>query len=271
MRTQAIPTTLAALALVAVLGGAGCTPQTTPQTDGRGTDAEEQAGEAPGDAFVSTALVVRAEGDEVLFVDRDTEAPYFPTLPAGTPELAPGNVVRVTGNGIMLESYPAQYPGITSVELIDEGAPEDADEYQDLVSQIWAPRDPAAPASALVEYRTDQAVVSLVPLTCGYEWSYGPAETRRTIAVDAPAVTDYAVGELPDATLSEPTEVTMTFEFDATDASVTSWDEGSLDAGGTAVDVALEDGQVRFTAEPGARYAAEVAFEDGTVTYGFTA
>ena len=44
MRTQAIPTTLAALALVAVLGGAGCTPQTTPQTDGRGTDAEEQAG-----------------------------------------------------------------------------------------------------------------------------------------------------------------------------------------------------------------------------------
>ena len=264
------------LALVALLGTAACTPaRETPAPEGDQPAAEEQPGgdQTPTEEaqeFVSTALVAAANEGSYLFVDQETETPYFPTLPAGSPELAVGNVVRVTGNGIMLESYPAQYPGITGVEVLEEGSPADAEKYRDLVSQVWAPRDPAAPASALVEYRTDQAVVSLVPLTCGYEWSYGPAETRKTIAVDAPAVTDYAADELPSTTLAEPTEVTMAFEFDAAGASVTAWDEGALDADGTAVDLTLEDGQVRFTAEPGTRYAAEITFEDGTVTYGFT-
>lgn len=262
---------LLACACVCALTLAACAPaRETPAQDSDQPAAEEPDTGEETQGFVSTALVAAANEGSYLFVDQETEAPYFPTLPAGSPELAVGNVVRVTGNGIMLESYPAQYPGITGVEVLEEGSPADAERYQDLVSQVWAPRDPAAPASAMVEYRTDLAVVSLVPLTCGYEWSYGPAETRKTIAVDAPAVTDYATDELPSATLSEPTEVTMAFEFDATGASVTAWNEGALDADGTAVDLALEDGQVRFTAEPGTRYAAEITFEDGTVTYGFT-
>ena len=33
--------------------------------------------------------------------------------------LVAGNIVQVTGNGIMLESYPGQYPGITKVEVIE--------------------------------------------------------------------------------------------------------------------------------------------------------
>lgn len=268
----------ASLALAALLGTAACAPAREAPSQGDGQSVvEEQPGsgeETPADEgqeFVSTAMVAGVSGDSYLFVDQDTETPYFPTLPEGSPELAEGNVVRVTGNGIMLESYPAQYPGITSVEVIDKGSPEDAEKYLDLVNQVWAPRDPAEPASATVEYRTETALVTLAPTTSGFEWSYGPAETRKTVAVDAPAATDYALDELPSASLSEPTEVTMVFEFDATGASVTSWDEDALDGDGAAVDFVLEDGTVRFTAEPGTRYAAEVTFEDGTVTYVFTA
>ena len=72
------------------------------------------------DEFVSTAMVVTFGDGEVLFVDQETGTPYYPTLPEGTPELTAGNIVRVSGNGIMLESYPAQYPGITDVEVIEE-------------------------------------------------------------------------------------------------------------------------------------------------------
>lgn len=256
----------ASLALAALLGTAACAPaQESPSPD----DGQPAAAARE---FVSTAMVAGAGDDGTyLFVDQDTETPYLPTLPEGSPELAEGNVVRVAGNGIMLESYPAQYPGITSVEVVDEGSPEDAEKYADLVSQVWAPRDPAEPPHATLEYRTETALVSLAPITSGFEWSYGPSEERRTVAVDAPTATDYATDELPSATLAEPTEVTMVFELDATGASVKAWDEGALGGDGTTVDVALEDGAVRLTAEPGTRYAAEVTFEDGTVTYVFTA
>lgn len=263
------------LSLAAILGTAACTPAREAPAQGDGQSAEEPAGatdQGPesGQELVSTALVVGAADGSYLFVDQETEAPYFPTLPDGTPQLAVGNVVRVTGNGIMLESYPAQYPGITSVKVVSEGAPEDAEKYQDIVNQVWAPRDPAEPAASL-EYGTDSALVSLTPLTSGYEWSYGPEETRKTICVDAPAATEYAIDELPSATLAAPTDVTLTFDVDATGASVSSWSEGSLDGTGSAVDLTLEDGAVSFVAEPGTRYAAEITFGDGVVTYVFTA
>lgn len=112
---------------------------------------------SPAEEHVSTALVAWASGDQVLFVDQATESPYLPTLPEDAPELAAGNVVRVTGNGIMLESYPAQYPGITQVEVIEEGTPEDAERYADLVARLCPPKDPAEPPSAAVEYQTGLA------------------------------------------------------------------------------------------------------------------
>lgn len=265
------------LSLAAILGTAACTPAREAPARGDGQPAEEgpagttDQGPESGQEFVSTALVVGVADDSYLFVDQETEAPYFLTLPDGAPQLAVGNVVRVTGNGIMLESYPAQYPGVTSVEIVSEGAPKDAERYQDIVSQVWAPRDPAEPAAASLEYGTDSALVSLTPLTSGYEWNYGPEETRKTVCADAPAATEYAIDELPSATLAAPTDVTMTFDVDATGASISSWSERGLDGAGRAVDLTLEDGAVSFVAEPGTRYAAEITFGDGVVTYVFTA
>lgn len=287
MRTRAIPTTIAALALVCTLGAAGCTPQAAPPADER-SGTEEPAGETPGDAFVSTALVIQAEGDQVLFVDQDTEAPYFPTLPEGAPELAPGNVVRVTGNGIMLESYPAQYPGITGVEVLEEGSPADAEKYQELVDQVWPARDPAEPPLASVEYRTELALVTLSTLRCGSTWSYGSGEARRTVAVDAAHPVQLEAADVPEGTVDGPTEATMTFDVPATAAGVVRWRSDELaaaaEAAGSAMAVdpdsvpkdalaadacKVADGAVTFTIEPGWRYAVDATFADGTATYVF--
>ena len=246
----------ALIALVALLVLAGCAS---------GRNATEPVDEEEG--FVSTAMVVTFGDGEVLFVDQDTESPYYPTLPEGTPELTAGNIVRVTGNGIMLESYPGQYPGITSVEVVEEGSPADAEKYDGLVAQIWQPKDPSEPPLASLEYTTELAVVTLLPTTCGYTWTYEQDGKEQTVAVDTLAPTDYAADELPGAALKELTEVTASFDVEATEIEVTRWNEGALDAEGEKVEVA----DLAFTAEPGYRYAILATFDAGEVTYAFTA
>lgn len=98
----------------------------------------------PGDGTVTTAMVAYADGDDILFVDQDTQTPYIPTnINEATitfegetieaDDLQAGNIVTVTGNGIMLESYPGQYPGITAIEVTSVGSPADAEQYAALV------------------------------------------------------------------------------------------------------------------------------------------
>ena len=233
--------------------------------DVKGTETDGSKGAAM-DEFVSTAMVVTLGNGEVLFVDQDSESPYYPTLPDDAPELADGNIVRVTGNGIMLESYPGQYPGITKVEVIEEGTPEDAEKYDELVAQIWQPKDPAEPPYASVEYATDLAVVSLMPTTCGYTWTYEEDGEEQTVAVDAPHPTQLEADELPDARVDGPTEVTVSFDVETTGLVVSRWSEDALDVEGEPVEA--EDGT--FIVEPGYRYAFFATFDAGGATYAFT-
>lgn len=219
------------------------------------------------DEFVSTAMVVTLGNGELLFVDQDTETPYYPTLPENAPELAAGNIVRVSGNGAMLESYPAQYPGITSVEVVEEGTPADAEKYDELAAQLWQPKDPAEPPYATVEYTTELAAVSLMPTSCGYIWTYELDGEDQTVAVDTLAPTDYATDELADASLKEPAQVAVNFDVDASGIEVTRWSESALDAEGEKVEV---EG-FSFTVEPGYRYAIFATFDAGEATYAFTA
>ena len=236
-------------------------PADTPEAaSAEGTEAEM-------DEFVSTAMVVTLGNGEVLFVDQETETPYYPTLPENAPKLATGNIVRVTGNGIMLESYPAQYPGITSVEVVEEGAPADAEKYDELAAQLWQPKDPAEPPYATLEYTTELAAVSLMPTSCGYTWTYEQDGEEQTVAVDTLAPTDYATNELADASLKKPAQVTVSFDVEATGIEVTRWSEDALDAEGEKVEV---EG-LSFTAEPGYRYAILATFDADEATYAFTA
>ena len=253
--TRTVVARTALLALVALLALAGCT---------LGGTAAEPVDEEEG--FVSTAMVVTLSDGQVLFVDQETETPYYPTLPEDAPELTAGDVVRVAGNGIMLESYPAQYPGITDVEVVEEGAPADAEKYGELVAQIWQPKDPSEPPYASVEYTTDLASVSLMPVTCGYTWTYDQDGSEQTVTVDAPHPTQLEVDSLPDVRVDGPTEVTVSFDVKNTELVVSRWSEGALDVEGEPVEV--ESGT--FIVEPRYRYAFFATFHAGHATYAFT-
>lgn len=226
--------------------------------------------------FTSTAMVVLLGNGRPLFVDRQTGSPYYPTLPADAPELASGNVVRVTGNGIMLESYPGQYPGITKVEVIEEGSPEDAEKYAELAAQLWQPKDPSEPAIATLEYRTEEASVSLLPLANAWTWSYELNGETVTVSNDAPAANQIDATDLPEATAGEAVEVTMTFDLPPVESDDSRWPEvvrypeSNLETGAEAVDAALSGGALEFSVEPGWRYRVDVAFDAGQVSYVFT-
>ena len=280
MRTTLARTVL--LALVALLAFAGCTSK---QVAG----APEEPAAEKGDEFVSTAMVVTFGDGEVLFVDQDSESPYYPTLPEGTPELTAGNIVRVTGNGIMLESYPGQYPGITKVEVIEEGSPADAEKYDELVAQIWQPKDPSEPPLASLEYTTELAATSVMLETYGYTWSYEENGSEQTVTADAPHPTQLEAAELSDARVDGPTEVTVTFDVPCTAAGIVRWPEDELEAAAEAAgsaqaveigsvegdtwtvdDREIKDGSIVFTVEPGWRYAVEAYFDGGEAIYAFT-
>lgn len=280
----ALTTVTAALALVLLATGCKAQTQEAPAADA-GQD-EAPAATESADEFTSTAMVVTLSDGQVLFVDQETETPYYPTLPEGAPELTAGDVVRVTGNGIMLESYPGQYPGITKVEVVEEGAPADAEKYADLVSQLDASRDPADPPYATVEYRTADAIVSLFPLTCSSTWTFEQDGETQTVTTDAPHPIQYEAEGMPEATVDGPTEVTASFDEPAVYVDVTRYLEADIseaaaatgsvhelsasDVIGETIDAQLADGGVTLTVEPGYRYALEVSFEQGIAMYVFT-
>ena len=215
--------------------------------DVKGADAER----AGMDEFVSTAMVVTFGDGEVLFVDQETGTPYYPTnMPSDAPELAAGNIVRVTGNGIMLESYPAQYPGITDIEVIEEGTPADAEKYDELVTQIWQPKDPSEPPLASLEYTTELAATSVMLGTYGYTWSYEENGSEQTVAADAPHPTQLEAAELSDARVDGPTEVTVAFDVPCTAAGIVRWPEDELEAAAEAAGSAqaVEIGQMGIAA-----------------------
>lgn len=218
--------------------------------------------------FINTAMVVTFGDGEILFVDQDTDTPYFPTLPEGTPELTAGNIVRVTGNGIMLESYPGQYSGITRVEVIKEGTPADAEKYANIVAEIWQPKDPAELPYVSIEYTTELAVTSVMLPALNYVWNYNQDGEVHTTAEDAQLPNQVASESLPDVRVDAPTEVTANFDVNTTSVSVLRWSEDALNTEGEAVPVSEND--LSFVVEPEYRYAIFSTFEQGEVTYAFT-
>ena len=222
-------------------------------------------------------------------MDQETGTPYYPTnLPADAPELTAGNIVRVTGNGIMLESYPAQYPGITGVKVIEEGTPADAEKYDELVAQIWQPKDPSEPPLASLEYTTELAATSVMLGTYGYTWSYEENGSEQTVTADAPHPIQLEAAELSDVRVDGSTEVTVTFDVPCTAAGIVRWPEDELEAAAEAAgsaqaveidavegdawtvdDREIVDGNVVFTVEPGWRYSVEAYFDGGEAIYAF--
>lgn len=282
----------AALALACLMGATGCSAPAPAASGSGGASTARNISEEDA-MFESEALVIASDEAGLLFVDTETETPYTPGDLAqarivdadgeeiSASDLARGNLVRVVGNGIMLESYPAQYPGISEVEVLKTGSAADADPYNELVAQVRPTKDPAEPPYAALSYRTDDAAVTVALTLVSSTWQDGEDATGER---PAPAVA-LAPDALADARIPHALEATVELDTPATAVRAVRWNESDLaraaeaSGGYTALEenqpseevaVSTADGAASLTIEPGWRYVLTAEFADGEATYAFT-
>lgn len=191
-------------------------------------------------------------------------------------QLAKGNVVKIYGNGIMLESYPGQYPGVTKIEVIKQGDPSDADAYKDLVDEIYTEPDPAEPPTMNLGYTTDLASVVVMVNRGGYEWVYTDKDDlSNAVVADSAHVLQWKIGEeLADVKITEPLDITLYFSKMPDEVEVVRYDAELLGIEnipeGEGVAVEKKDGEFVLTGVVGG-YVYDVTgiWENGRANFGF--
>lgn len=239
-----------------------------------------------------TAIVAYAQDGNVLLVDQATNTPFIPTIPEGAlvgldgnpieiSDLSAGNVIEVVGNGIMLESYPAQYPGIISVTVLELGDPADAEPFADIVAAVFAGPDPAMAPIGAVEYTDDFGTVTLALDPYRYNWYGSDSEHSEESVLDGSLMnpSGFLYAGINDAQLAQSTEGIVTFDrgFQSFQVNRTILDPDSSQ--GVRVDlkstqepveaVVINEGQLSLILEPGYVYELTVEFANGQANYAF--
>ncbi len=254
---------------------------TGPAADGSANLAEGESG--AGEETENLAMYVPCGENGYVMVDQETGALFTVTMPEdirdadgnsiGQEGLERGNILRIYGNGIMLESYPGQYPGVTRIQVEEEGDPSDADQYQEMIDGICPEADPSEIPSMSVEYRTPQAITTVTTMTGGYQWNYETEDgSMKSVIADASHITEWEFQD--DIRLEEPADMTLLFSTAPEKVTVSRWAEGqSADTQpeGEKVEVQTgEDGLLFLEkAAPGYRYLICAEWENGSVEYGF--
>lgn len=251
-------------------------------SDGIGTESDSSSSEQ----MENTAMYVPyGDQDGYVMIDQNTGAVFTVTMPEEIydsegnritqSDLKKGNILKITGNGIMLESYPGQYPGVTRIDVEKAGTPSDADQYQEIIDQIWQEPDPSQVPFLNVEYTTDLASVSAAASIGGYEWEY-PAEDGAIKQKNAEAPVIVQWPELIDIRTEEPMELNLVFSETPVEVSVLRWPETEkgkteIEEGETVpVQESGEQGRyVLAQAEPGWMYLVKGEWENGYAEYGF--
>lgn len=190
-------------------------------------------------------------------------------------QLAKGNIVKIYGDNMMAESYPGQYPGVSRMEVVEEGKPSDADQYQGIVDEIYTEPDPAEPPMLQVDYATDLAAVSVFANRGGYEWVYTDKDgLSNAVVADSPHVLDWG-DLLVDIILSAPVDLTLSFSDKPQEVEVVRYDSAFMGKAqdtpeGEKVKVVEKDGEFVIESVEG-DYVYEVTgiWENGRATYGF--
>ena len=155
---------------------AGCAAAFAPKAGGDTRSAEKSGAEG---GETCTAMYVPLGNGSYILVDQDSGSVFTICVPeqvldaGGEPmafeDLRAGNILKITGDGVMLYSYPGQYPGVTQVQLVQEGSPEDAEQYDDHSIDVFLrrvkPYNPNGRNQSEEEaWQLDQKIKSVIPM-----------------------------------------------------------------------------------------------------------
>ena len=214
-----------------------------------------------------------------IFVDQDVGTVFTVTMPEDMvgldgekitrDALVAGNIVNIYGDGIMAESYPGQYFGVTRIEVISAGKPEDINAYQDLIDELYVEPDSSQPPQLQAEYSTQLGDIMATASQGSYQW--GGTIACGMHVVQFKGIESYA--------LDGATELTLHFSDvgNPDKLAVKRWPAnllGTQDADaigeGEEVETALTNGHYTLTAEPGWIYGLNAVWNDrGNAEYGF--
>ncbi|MCI8465168.1 MAG: hypothetical protein HFI63_04835 [Lachnospiraceae bacterium] len=249
----------------------------------------------PEEGVLRSMVLADADGN-LYYIDVNTGTFFTAPIPedltdADGNSLSPdaikaGSVVDIYGNGMMLESYPGQYPGVSKMVLIKEGTAQDAAPYQHLVDEITMPADPSEPPFMNAEYQTDLASVTVLLTRGNYNWKYiDEAGQPQNVIADGSHI--LAWPELNDITIDEsipnglelnlissrkPQSITVTrFPLDLWKKDASPESENTQEGEVSGEPVAVQEGQNGYTmtAEAGYVYLVEAQWEEGRVEFGF--
>ncbi len=240
--------------------------------------------------YALKAVYLEKEDGNSIFVNLTEEYPFDGNIPEGElydedgekitqEDLNSGDVLNIWGNGVIAESYPAQYNGITKMERTEQSNQEYIDQYGHYLEELFVEKDPSELPYLNVCYRDELADATvMIPDPLSYTWTYtDESGESRTVTTDGAHVLHTEPVEVKK--ISEP--MTMELYFDEVPESVELlvWDDTLLgqyqDSAdqipeGTAVEVTKSGkGNLEFNAQPGSVYLVQGQWDQGTVEYGF--
>ena len=240
--------------------------------------------------YALKAVYLEKEDGNSIFVNLTEEYPFDGNIPEGElydedgekitqEDLNSGDVLNIWGNGVIAESYPAQYNGITKMERTEQSNQEYIDQYGHYLEELFVEKDPSELPYLNVCYRDELADATvMIPDPLSYTWTYtDESGESRTVTTDGAHVLHTEPVEVKK--ISEP--MTMELYFDEVPESVELlvWDDTLLgqyqDSAdqipeATAVEVTKSGkGNLEFNAQPGSVYLVQGQWDQGTVEYGF--
>lgn len=223
-----------------------------------------------------------------LFVALEQGTPFTGTFPddivdeegkrIDRDDLQNGDVLDIYGSGIMTNSYPGQYAGITKLVRVEQASQQYVDKYQDLLEQIYPEPDTTQPPELSVTYSKPEGVVTASCMRGGYEWSYTD-ENGQSVSTNSDGSHVLTWEDLPWMQMTEETKMTMAFTYEPDQVAVVCWKKNQqAEAKRTSGDSITDGEHVRvdetedgfvFTAKPDYVYQITGTWTEGTVEYGF--
>ena len=240
--------------------------------------------------YALKAVYLEKEDGNSIFVNLTDEYPFDGNIPEGElydedgekitqEDLNNGDVLNIWGNGVIAESYPAQYNGITKMERTQQSNQEYIDRYGHYLEELFVEKDPSELPYLNVCYTDELADATvMIPDPLSYTWTYtDESGESRTITTDAAHVLQTEPVEVKK--ISEPMTMELQFDEVPESAELLVWDDTLLGQSqdstdqipeGTVVEVTKNGkGNLEFTAQPGSVYLVQGQWNQGTVEYGF--
>lgn len=126
--------------------------QSAAQTESQTTGNPSETGNGNGEekSAAQHCILLAVKNGTWLLADRDNGAVFTAEIPSDLTDesgkkisseiLKAADYVDVYGDGIMLQSYPGQYPGVSKMVVTGEGSEDELKQYHDVIDMVFADR-----------------------------------------------------------------------------------------------------------------------------------